>query len=156
MGATGGFDATMPATSDGPRASEPDLGFGLAGAGDGPRCGRYVLKNFHAKGGMGEIWMAEDPIIGRPVALKRMLGHRPDQVHRFIVEAQVTGQLEHPGIAPVHELGVTAEGHPFYAMKFVQGRTLQKIIEEYHAEAPGGGPRATGPTPMRPVAGVIS
>jgi tetratricopeptide (TPR) repeat protein/predicted Ser/Thr protein kinase len=85
---------------------------------------------------MGEIWLAEDPVIGRSVALKRMLGRRPDQVHRFEVEAQVTGQLEHPGIVPVHELGVDAEGLPFYVMKFVHGRTLQNVIEEYHAADP--------------------
>ncbi len=96
------------------------------------RCGRYVLKHFHAKGGMGEIWMAEDPAIGRSVALKRMFGSRPDQQHRFRVEAQVTGQLEHPGIVPIHELGVNAEGQPFYTMKFVRGRTLQKVIDDFH------------------------
>jgi serine/threonine protein kinase len=100
-----------------------------------PQCGRYVLKRFHAKGGMGEIWLAEDPAIGRPVALKRMLGRRPDQQRRFRVEAQVTGQLEHPGIVPVHELGTTEEGLPFYAMKFVRGRTLQKVAQEFHEKA---------------------
>jgi len=82
---------------------------------------------------MGEVWMAEDTSIGRQVALKRMLGQRPDQIHRFLVEAQVTGQLEHPGIVPVHELGTNDQGEPFYVMKFVQGRTLQKIIEDHHA-----------------------
>ncbi|HBI46089.1 MAG TPA: hypothetical protein DDY78_25025 [Planctomycetales bacterium] len=103
------------------------------------RCGRYNLKRFHAKGGMGEIWLAEDPVIGRSVALKRMLAPRPDRQRRFLVEAQVTGQLEHPGIVPVHELGVNEQGHPFYTMKFVRGRTLQKAVAEFHAakHAPG-------------------
>ncbi|HEX5269150.1 MAG TPA: hypothetical protein VFW33_01620 [Gemmataceae bacterium] len=96
------------------------------------RCGRYVLKKFHAKGGMGEIWVAEDPDIGRSVALKRMLGRRKDAQTRFVVEAQITGQLEHPGIVPVHELGTTPDGQPYYVMKFVRGRTLKKIIQEYH------------------------
>ncbi len=105
------------------------------------RCGHYILKHFHAKGGMGEVWVAEDPDIGRPVALKRMLSHRPDQQHRFRVEAQVTGQLEHPGIVPVHELGVTEEGHPYYVMKFVRGRTLKKVVEEFHAQKLTGGAR---------------
>jgi serine/threonine protein kinase/tetratricopeptide (TPR) repeat protein len=100
-------------------------------------CGRYVLKRFHAKGGMGEIWLADDPAIGRSVALKRMLSHRPDQQRRFRVEAQVTGQLEHPGIVPVHELAVNEQGHPFYVMKFVRGRTLQKVIDDYHAGRAG-------------------
>jgi tetratricopeptide (TPR) repeat protein/tRNA A-37 threonylcarbamoyl transferase component Bud32 len=97
------------------------------------RCGRYVLKHFHAKGGMGEIWMAEDPEIGRSVALKRMLSHRPDQQRRFRIEAQVTGQLEHPGIVPIHELSLNEKGQPFYTMKFVRGRNLEKVIDDYHA-----------------------
>src|SRR5581483_10894829 len=96
-------------------------------------CGRYLLKRFHAKGGMGEIWLAEDPDIGRSVALKRMLTNRADQQRRFRVEAQVTGQLEHPGIVPIHELGINEQGQPFYVMKFVHGRTLQKVIDDYHA-----------------------
>ena len=104
-------------------------------------CGRYVLKRFHARGGMGEIWLAEDPAIGRSVALKRMLGRRKDQQRRFRVEAQVTGQLEHPGIVPVHELGINEQGLPFYAMKFVHGQTLQKVIKEYHKTKTGSGSR---------------
>jgi tetratricopeptide (TPR) repeat protein len=128
-GATGDFGSTLPAGTEfdqrqAVRARVPA---------DAAMCGRYVLKRFHARGGMGEIWMAEDPFIGRSVALKRMLGRRPDQIQRFEVEAQVTGQLEHPGIVPVHELGFNQEGQPFYVMKFVQGRTLQKVIEEFHA-----------------------
>jgi len=82
---------------------------------------------------MGEVWVAEDPVIGRQVALKRMFGRRPDQIQRFEVEAQVTGQLEHPGIVPIHELGYSEDGQPFYVMKFLQGRTLKKVIQEYHA-----------------------
>jgi serine/threonine-protein kinase len=94
--------------------------------------GRYLLKRFHAKGGVGEIWVAEDPRIGRSVALKRMLGDRPDQRHRFLVEAQVTGQLEHPGIVPIHEVGIDEAGKPFYVMKFVRGKTFQSVIDEFH------------------------
>ena len=90
---------------------------------------------------MGEIWLAEDPLIGRAVAVKRILGRRPDQVHRFEVEAQVTGQLEHPGIVPIHELGLGDDGLPFYVMKFVNGRTLQNVIEEYHQADPAKSPR---------------
>jgi tetratricopeptide (TPR) repeat protein len=97
------------------------------------RVGRYVLKCFHAKGGMGEIWLAEDTDVGRSVALKRMLGRQPASQARFLIEAQITGQLEHPGIVPVHELGQTPDGQPFYVMKFVRGQTLKKVIREYHA-----------------------
>ena len=148
--ATGAFDApneggngarvasTEFATQDAPGVKQRK-----AADSDGPkaRCGNYVLKKFFAKGGMGEVWLAEDPAIGRSVALKRMLGKRADQQVRFRVEAQITGQLEHPGIVPVHELGSNAEGEPYYVMKFVEGRTLQKVIEEFHAGKLTGGAR---------------
>jgi len=95
---------------------------------------RYVPKRFHAKGGMGEIWLAEDCDIGRQVALKKMLGAaQQEQKDRFLVEARITGQLEHPGIVPIHELGTDPEGQPYYVMKFVHGRTLKKVIKEYHS-----------------------
>ncbi len=114
-----------------------------------PRCGRYVLKRFHARGGMGEIWMAEDPGIGRSVALKRMLGPRPDMQRRFLTEAQVTGQLEHPGIVPIHELGVNEEGQPFYVMKFVR-----PDLAEGDRRPPRGkvGPRQPGRGAIPPAA----
>jgi eukaryotic-like serine/threonine-protein kinase len=55
------------------------------------------------------------------------------------VEAQITGQLEHPGIVPIHELATNEQGQPFYIMKFVHGKTLQKVIKEYHkAQMPPG------------------
>jgi tetratricopeptide (TPR) repeat protein len=111
-----------------------------AAAAAADRCGHYVLKRFHAKGGMGEIWLAEDPAIGRSVALKRMLGRRRDAQARFRVEAQITGQLEHPGIVPVHELGTTPDGQPYYTMKFVHGRTLKQVIQDYHAALKKSGP----------------
>jgi serine/threonine protein kinase/Tfp pilus assembly protein PilF len=104
---------------------------------------RYVPKRFHARGGMGEIWLADDSDVGRQVALKKMLrGDNPEQVERFFVEARITGQLEHPGIVPVHELGTNAQGQPFYVMKFVHGRTLKKVVKEFHSpEAPSDVPR---------------
>jgi serine/threonine protein kinase/regulator of sirC expression with transglutaminase-like and TPR domain len=136
-GPTGAFDPTEVGTG----AYEPrDRGGRVAGpVPPQQRCGNYVLKRFFAKGGMGEVWLAEDPAIGRSVALKRMLSKHPDQQLRFRVEAQITGQLEHPGIVPVHQLGTNAEGEPYYAMKFVQGRTLQKVVEEFHARKLTGG-----------------
>ena len=97
-----------------------------------PLHGRYVNQKFHASGGIGEIYRAEDCQIGREVALKR-LRDRTAPRHRFLAEAQVTGQLEHPGIVPVHDLGTDEEGRPFYVMKFVRGRTLKEVIAAYHA-----------------------
>jgi len=103
------------------------------------RSERYVVGRFHARGGVGEIWMAEDAEIGRTVALKRLRPNKEEQTDRFLVEAQVTGQLEHPSIVPVHDLGVDEEGRPFYVMKFIPGRTLKDVIAEHHEEGPPGG-----------------
>ena len=110
------------------------------------RSQRYVIRQFHAKGGIGEVWLADDAEIGRQVALKRLRKQREDQQDRFLMEAQITGQLEHPGIVPVHDLGVDEEGRPFYVMSFIHGRTLKEVIEEFHAGGPTSGePRAICP-----------
>jgi serine/threonine protein kinase/lipoprotein NlpI len=126
------FDATMAPPPGAHPPVAPEM-----------RSGRYVLKKFHAKGGMGEIWLAEDGEIGRPVALKKMRGKpRPEKMDEFLREAQITGQLEHPGVVPIHELGTDEAGQPFYTMKFIQGRTLSQVIDEYHAPpGPGAAPR---------------
>lgn len=103
------------------------------------RSERYVVHGFHARGGVGEIWMAEDAEIGRTVALKRLRPNREEQKDRFLVEAQVTGQLEHPGIVPVHDLGVDEAGRPFYVMSFIHGRMLKDVLAEYHEDGAAGG-----------------
>jgi tetratricopeptide (TPR) repeat protein/tRNA A-37 threonylcarbamoyl transferase component Bud32 len=97
----------------------------------GESIGRFLLKKFHAKGGMGEVWIAEDTDIGRVVALKKIRTGREPQIDKFLHEAQITGQLEHPGVIPVHELGVVG-GQPYYVMKFVHGRTMKEAIDDYH------------------------
>jgi tetratricopeptide (TPR) repeat protein/tRNA A-37 threonylcarbamoyl transferase component Bud32 len=97
------------------------------------RSDRYVVRQFHAQGGIGEVWLADDAEIGRPVALKRLRKKCDEQQGRFLAEAQITGQLEHPGIVPVHDLGLDEDGRPFYVMTFVHGRTLKDAIDEYHA-----------------------
>ncbi len=102
---------------------------------------RYVIRKFHARGGMGEVWVSEDSRLGREVALKKLSVAGRHAKERFLAEAQVTGQLEHPGIVPVHDVGLDDEGNPFYIMKFVRGRSLKQAIEEYHAQAPNGGGR---------------
>jgi tetratricopeptide (TPR) repeat protein/tRNA A-37 threonylcarbamoyl transferase component Bud32 len=98
--------------------------------------GRYVVKKFHARGGMGEVWLAEDKAIGRRVAMKTLRRNRSERHERFLAEAQITGQMEHPGIVPVHDLSTDDKGQPFYVMKFVEGRTLREAIADYHALKP--------------------
>jgi serine/threonine protein kinase len=65
----------------------------------------------------------------RNVAVKVMLGTDEAHVVRFIEEAQITAQLDHPNIVPIHELGVDEHGHPFYTMKMVRGITLKKVLQ---------------------------
>ncbi len=89
-------------------------------------------------GGMGEVWRVRDPRLQRSVALKVL---RADQLGsasaraRFIAEARLTAQLQHPGIVPVHELGTLRDGRDFFTMKEVSGRTLADVLEE--ARTPG-------------------
>ena len=96
--------------------------------------GRYVLTAFHARGGMGEVWRCQDATLGREVAIKRLVSERPAARDRFLAEAQVTGQLQHPGIIPIHDLGFDDAGRPYYVMTFVHGRTLKAAIQALHAD----------------------
>jgi len=92
---------------------------------------KYEVGEVIAKGGMGAILDARDLNLRRGVAMKVLRDPeqaRKQDVLRFIEEAQITSQLEHPSIVPIHELGVDASDNVFYTMKFVRGRTLQEII----------------------------
>ncbi|HSN30775.1 MAG TPA: serine/threonine-protein kinase, partial [Kofleriaceae bacterium] len=83
-----------------------------------------------ARGGMGRIVAAEDRRLGRKVALKELLEPAGDQQSRFQREALITARLQHPGIVPVYEAGRWPTGEPFFAMKLVSGRPLDKVIAE--------------------------
>jgi serine/threonine-protein kinase len=97
---------------------------------------RYTLAKVHAEGGLGRVWLARDTDLNRDVALKEIKRDRswnPDTRSRFLKEAQITGQLEHPNIVPVYELGRRPDDNqPFYTMRFVRGRTLRAAIAAYH------------------------
>lgn len=96
---------------------------------------RYTRTMLHASGGMGSVWLAHDSHIGRDVALKELHGESTPSgavPPRFLREARITGQLEHPGIVPVYELGRDPiSGRAFYTMRFVRGRTLNQAIAAY-------------------------
>src|SRR5262249_55676059 len=103
---------------------------------------RYTLTHLHASGGIGRIWCARDSTLGRDVALKEL---RPERAGdrslsaRFLNEAQITGQLEHPGIVPVYELAQWPNTRqPFYTMRFVKGRTLSEATRAYHEKRVAG------------------
>jgi serine/threonine-protein kinase len=95
--------------------------------------GRYQLVGEIARGGMGAVLKGRDTDLGRDVAVKVLLDAHKDKVEllqRFVEEAQVGGQLQHPGIVPVYELGQFPDRRPFFAMKLVKGRTLSKLLRE--------------------------
>jgi serine/threonine-protein kinase len=102
----------------------------------------YTLSRLHATGGIGRVWLARDGSLGRDVALKELRPERADQPavwQRFLKEAQITGQLEHPGIVPIYELGQKPDGRsPFYTMRFVRGRTLAEAASAYHGRRQRG------------------
>jgi tetratricopeptide (TPR) repeat protein len=81
---------------------------------------------------MGAVWRGRDTDLGRDLAVKVLLEEHRDQpslIHRFIEEAQIGGQLQHPGVVPVYELGCFEDNRPFFTMKLVKGRTLADLLE---------------------------
>jgi len=97
---------------------------------------RFRLLRHHAEGGLGIVSIAQDTELSRQVALKQIQGKQADKAEsraRFLIEAEITGGLEHPGIVPVYSLGSDAQGRPYYAMRFIQGDSLRHAIATYHA-----------------------
>lgn len=94
-----------------------------------PDDGRYRLGAFLGAGGMGEVFEAEDCVLGRTVALK-FDRSGPETHGEFAREAKLQADLDHPNIPPVHDLRVDGEGRPFYAMRLIRGRSLQQILNE--------------------------
>jgi WD40 repeat protein len=88
----------------------------------------YALGIEVDRGGMGRILEARDLRVGRPVAVKELLGRSPNLAARFEREARVTARLQHPGIVPIYEIGCWPDGTPFYSMRMVEGRTLRDAI----------------------------
>ena len=104
---------------------------------------RFRIIRPHAEGGLGEVSVGEDRELKREVAVKRIkprFSGDAESLSRFVVEAEVTGQLEHPGIVPIYSLGQSTDGTPFYVMRFIQGQSLKGGIKQYHdamnADAP--------------------
>jgi WD40 repeat protein/serine/threonine protein kinase len=102
---------------------------------------RFRVIRPHARGGLGQVSVALDQELHREVALKEIQDqHADDQDSRsrFLLEAEVTGGLEHPGIVPVYSLGTYADGRPFYAMRFVRGDSLHDAIQRFHQNGAAG------------------
>ncbi len=98
---------------------------------------RFRILRPHAQGGLGAVFVALDGELNREVALKQMLDKHADDAEsrgRFLLEAEITGGLEHPGIVPVYGLGVHGDGRPFYVMRFIKGDSLKEAINRFHAD----------------------
>jgi serine/threonine-protein kinase len=109
---------------------------------------RFRLLRPHARGGLGEVFVALDVELHREVALKQILEKHADDPNsrdRFVAEAEITGGLEHPGVVPVYGLGTYGGGRPFYAMRFIKGDSLKEAIDRFHQSVPfspgEGGPK---------------
>jgi len=99
---------------------------------DGDSLARFVLLGELGRGGMGRVIEAVDPDLGRAVAIKVVIdpeGVSRGQLARFVAEARVTAQLEHPNIVPIYETGITEDGQVFFVMRKVQGRSLRDLLE---------------------------
>jgi serine/threonine-protein kinase len=96
---------------------------------------RFRIIRPHARGALGEVYLARDEELHRDVALKEIqapYAAHPDSRARFIMEAEITGSLEHPGIVPVYGLNVHPDGRPYYAMRFIKGESLYEAIAAFH------------------------
>lgn len=92
---------------------------------------RYRIDGEIARGGMGSVLKGRDPDLCREVAIKvlqEVHSQNDDMVRRFVEEAQIGGQLQHPGVVPIYELGTFADRRPFFSMKLVKGRTLAELL----------------------------
>ncbi len=124
-------DEAAPGSSEGDATQPP---------GDAPQVvavprapGRYELQGEIAQGGMGVVYRATDTALGREVAVKVLRDRfAPDSfaARRFVDEARIAGQLQHPGIPAIHDVGAGPDGRPFLAMKLIKGRTLDELLRD--------------------------
>src|SRR5215471_6824129 len=90
---------------------------------------RYRIVREIGRGGLGRVLEAHDRRLDRPVALKELLRSSPEAMVRFVREARITARLQHPSIVPIHDAARSGGGQPFYAMKRVHGRPLDKLLK---------------------------
>ncbi|MBI3270577.1 MAG: VCBS repeat-containing protein [Planctomycetes bacterium] len=136
----GGSDAP-PVASGGAETINSSASEGLDSATDAAPCiGRYRLQERLGEGGMGVVWKAWDPELGRTVALKQIRGGAlsdTQSIERFLREARLAGRLRHPNIVAVHDVGASAGLH-YLAMDYVDGRTFDEYLAETREEKRAG------------------
>jgi serine/threonine protein kinase len=96
-----------------------------------PPLERYQVSRFIGRGGMGDVFWVHDPHLGRDLAVKVLRTDRREShmVYRFLEEARLHSRLQHPGVAPVHDLGEAGDGRPYFTMKLVKGHTLADLLK---------------------------
>jgi serine/threonine-protein kinase len=126
------FEASSAVTPESP-TSDGVTSPPLADEGLPAQIGRYRIEGEIAHGGVGIVLRAHDERFQRSLAVKILQEQYRDNaavVRRFLEEAQVMGQLQHPGIPPVYDLGELPDGRPFFALKLIKGRTLAELLKE--------------------------
>jgi PAS domain S-box-containing protein len=94
--------------------------------------GRYLIREEIGRGGVGLVYRGWDVSLDREIAVKVLLEehrNKPEVVRRFLEEARITSRLQHPGVVPIHEMGLSPDGLPFFAMQLVRGRTMDDILK---------------------------
>ena len=107
---------------------------------------RFRVLRHHERGGMSDVWVAHDDEIHREVALKELQArfvHDLQSRARFLLEAEITGSLEHPGVVPIYGRGQYPDGRPYYAMRLIKGESLKAAVLRLH-RAPGESRRQPG------------
>jgi serine/threonine protein kinase len=97
---------------------------------------RFDIQQVHAQGGLGVVFLARDHEIDRTVALKQIKSQWADDEDsraRFLLEARITGRLEHPGVVPIYALGADPTGRPYYAMRLIRGESLLEVLDRFHS-----------------------
>jgi serine/threonine protein kinase len=122
-----------------------------------PQRARFEELRPLGKGGMGEVVLLKDNDIDRTVALKRLVdGSNLDRVLRFVEEIRTVGQLDHPNIVPVHDVGVDEQGRYFFVMKHLEGETLKSIITRLKKGDPQAHTLYTFPVRVQIFIGVLN
>src|SRR4051812_19491058 len=142
-----GLSASRVAKADGSASASaalrtsPEIADPLAASGLPPDAAhdrdRYLERSVLGEGGMGRIHLCHDTRVGRDVAMKvlrQRYAKHPDTVARFVREARIQGQLEHPSIVPVYDLSRTPDGRICFTMKRVHGKTIEQIIDGLNAK----------------------
>jgi eukaryotic-like serine/threonine-protein kinase len=135
-------DAALPKQAESARAADTIEHVSRPSRAPGGVVGgrRFQILRPHARGGLGEVFLAFDRELNRSVALKELqarLAHDPAAQARFLLEAEITGMVAHPGVVPIYSLGRHDDGRPYYAMHLIEGETLRAAIDRFHQPTTG-------------------